>query len=165
MENIFEVILRLGLTYFSICLYQVYDIFQAGIPATASLFVLHTVPGKQEEDLSCSAHSIAVNNDSCCKSHLLFALDRNKASCKVIITWKEIMLNWDPRVLKDCHEAGSRYIPAMWQKYCKRSPRYSHEVSWEFRGRYIPIMTCSAATWNTNAVSPLFPCRQKMNPE
>lgn len=92
-------------------------------PATASLFVLDTVPGKQKEDISCSAHSIAVNNGFFFKSCLLFEVDRNKASCKVIITWKEIMLDWDPRVLNDCQEAGSWYTRAVWQKYCKRSPR------------------------------------------
>lgn len=90
-------------------------------PATASLFVLHTVPGKQE-DVSCSAHSIAVNNDSFFKSHLLFALDRNKASCKVIITWKEIMLNWDPRVLKDCHEAGTGILWLCGRNTAKGAP-------------------------------------------
>lgn len=78
-----------------------------------------------------------------CLFHLIISLyeevDRNKASCKVIKTWKEIMLDWDPRVLNDCHKVGSRCTAAVWQKYCKRSPGYSHEVSWEmYRGGTLP---------------------------
>lgn len=122
--------------------------------ATTSLFALHTTLGKQE-DIRCSAHSIAVNNDSFSKSRLLFEVDRNKASCKAIITWEENMLDWDPRVLNVCHEAGSSCTGAVWQKYCRRSSRCSHEVSWEFMERYIPSVTYTAATWNTSSISPV----------
>lgn len=129
------------------------------------LFVSLTVPGKQNGPIRFLAHNIAVNNDSFYRSRLLFEVDRNKANCKVIITWKEIMLDWDSRVLHDCHKVGSRCTGVVWQKYCQSSPRNSPEVSWEFMGTYIVIMMYSPATWNTSTTSHQFPCRQKMSPE